>query len=250
MPLHKHFRNTDADVNGGDGRSFLCRWVCGVGTELDKQLPGGNYVVWVRTRTKLKLEQRIASFEDGPPMIYYDERESETRFPSFEPTPPLLSVPAVFDDDFNVRVMDSCEGPTIAAIVAFVCPSNKHSRASGHAFAERMCAYIRHGIGVVVIDIVNGMQSSWLPFLARSFGFSDQIAPMRDVETCAVSLRPRFRDNQGSVEVWCERLQIEQKMPVLPLAVRSGMFLKLDLEQSYETTLDQGGYRNRPYLFA
>lgn len=246
MPLLKHFHQDD---KRGFGRSFLHNWLCGITSALGKQLPGRDYVVWVRARSKLKVEHSIERFEQGPPMIWEDGLETGRYYESFAPALPSVTVPAVFDDDFQVRVMDLVEGPTLAAAVALVCPSNKSSLRSARAFAERVASCVHQGIGAVVVDIVNSTPASWLPFLARSLGFADKQFVGRNADMGVISLRPRYREGHASVEIWFETVEIGRPLPVIPVAVRSGMFLKLDLESVYEETLDRSGYRSRPYLF-
>ncbi len=65
-------------------------------------------------------------------------------------------------------------------------------------------------------------------------------------ELYAVAYRSVKREGKSRLEIWPERLALGRQLPTLPLGLPGGLFLPVNLEESYERTcrelrLDQNG---------
>jgi hypothetical protein len=70
------------------------------------------------------------------------------------PPTPIRVFPALFSDDFEVRVFSSVAGPTLVAANELVSPGNKDREETRRAFTAKCAAYLQRGIGLMVVDIV------------------------------------------------------------------------------------------------
>jgi hypothetical protein len=58
----------------------------------------------------------------------------------------------------------------------------------------------------------------------------------RGYELSATAYRPVEHDREGSLVIWNQPLELGAALPVLPLYLKSGPCLSIDLEATYERT--------------
>lgn len=86
----------------------------------------------------------------------------------------------------------------------------------------------------MIVDIVTDRKAN---LHAQLLGRVAPGGPAADEALYAGAYRPARRDDQTSLEVWYEALQPGQPLPVLPLWLRGGYGLPLDLGLTYEKTI-------------
>jgi hypothetical protein len=98
--------------------------------------------------------------------------------------------------------------------------------------------YLQQGVGLVTADIVTSRKHSLHVRLLEKFGSA--AAPQCQDALYASAYRPVEREQQPSLDVWCESLAIGKPLPTLPLWLRGGLSLPVDLEVTYERTWLEG----------
>ncbi|MGH7225748.1 MAG: DUF4058 domain-containing protein, partial [Gemmataceae bacterium] len=123
----------------------------------------------------------------------------------------------------------------LAGAIELVSPANKDRPDSRDAFVSMSANYLRQGVGLVVVDVVTDRHAE----LHREL--LERIAPEEATairaELYAASYRPVRRGEQSNVEVWHETLTLGGLLPTMPLWLRGGICLPVELEATYEHTL-------------
>jgi Protein of unknown function (DUF4058) len=140
-------------------------------------------------------------------------------------------------DSFEVRVYQDLGGAEVRAAIELVSPANKDREGSRRTFAAKCAGYLRHGIGVVVIDVVTDRSANLHHELFEALEVKGRQRPWESstglyaVAYRAVTVRKRPR-----VEAWPEKLTLGKTLPVLPLWLTLDLCVPLPLEQSYAAT--------------
>ena len=110
MPLRDHFRPPLSEER--DGESFLNALAVSLADDLNRRLPEG-YFAEEHTHGGTGVEIDVAAFEeagrpqaDGGPVATLPAQ-------AWAPPAPPRTIPAVFSDDFEVRVFSTRTGPTL-----------------------------------------------------------------------------------------------------------------------------------------
>jgi len=119
-------------------------------------------------------------------------------------------------------------------VVELVSPRNKDRNESRLGFAAKSAAYLQRGVGLVTVDVVTERKSTLHNELIKLMGVDAQFAMVGDAALYAVAYRPVRRNEMDQIDVWPITLSIGGVLPVLPLALRGGSPVPLDLEASYE----------------
>jgi hypothetical protein len=233
MPLRDHFHPPLSDERHWE--SFHAAWAGSLADDLNRRLPEG-YFAEELTHAGTGVEIDMATFERlaHPP----DPRGGggvTATLPSqvWSPPAPAFTVPAVFADDFEVRVFSTRTGPTLVAAIKLVSPRNKDRAEARRAFAVKGASYLHQGISLIVVDIVTGrpanLHNEILGLLAAAG--PAHLAP--DVMLYAVAYRPVRRQEREEIDLWPVPLALAATLPVLPLALNAEQVLSVDLEATY-----------------
>jgi hypothetical protein len=150
------------------------------------------------------------------------------------PLPAQTIALPVITDVVEVQIFDREGGPTLAGAIELVSLANKDRPEHRDAFVTRCAAYLQHGVGLVIIDVVTGRRANLPRELLDRLG-GESLLP-RGVEFYAAAYRPVERDGQPRLDIWQEGLAIDQTMPSLPLWLRGALCLEVDLEGTYDRT--------------
>src|SRR5262249_8090396 len=111
---------------------------------------------------------------------------------------------------------------------------NKGRPAERNAFVSKCAAFVQQGVGLMAVDVVTSRRASLhRDLLAR---VSPETPEQADGDLFAAAYRPVSREKQPTLEVWYEPLTLGRPLPTLPLWIRGGFSLPLDLEATYEHT--------------
>jgi hypothetical protein len=140
-------------------------------------------------------------------------------------------------DSYEVRVYRDLGGAELRAAVEPVSPANKDRDGSRRTFSAKCAGYLKHGIGVVIVNVVT----------ARSANLHRELFEVLEVKNrrvlwesptglYAVAYRAVTVRKRPRVEAWPEPLALGRALPVLPVWLDLDLYVPLSLEESYVAT--------------
>ncbi|MBY0512417.1 MAG: hypothetical protein K2P78_00730 [Gemmataceae bacterium] len=210
MPLLDHFHPPLSRTH--PWRGFHGAWAAAVARLLNAGvLPPGYYAVPFLDR-------------DGP--VEIDE-------PNQEPPGPILTLAVEWPpaDDVWVEVQSEDGDPRLAATVELVSPRNKDRPRARAAFAAKCAGHLRHGCGVVVVDVVTTRRADVHADVLAALGVEPQAGLPGAL--AAVSYRPLGREADGRLQLWPAAVEVGRPLPTLPLWLGGERSVPLDLEASH-----------------
>jgi hypothetical protein len=214
MPLLDHFRPPLASRRHWE--SFHSGWAYEMARWLNRTLIPAGYLAEPVVTLGTQLQVDVAAFD--------------------EPPATTLTMPAIFPDDIEVQVFQTEGGSRLVAAVELVSPRNKDRPEARRGFAAKCAAYLQRGIGLVVADMVTTPRQNLHDELADLLGQSPAPLYPTDSLLYVVAYRPSGRGGVGQIEVWPFDLTLGQALPTVPLALRDGPTVPLDLETTYQDT--------------
>jgi hypothetical protein len=221
MPLRDHFHRPLSPRR--HWTSFHAAWATFLSSQLNRLLPADYYAEPLCT---FVVEIDVATF---------DLEEQGNTPGGWTPSAPAQTVPiAAATDTVEVRVYRQEGGAALAACIELVSPSNKDRPAERDAFVSKCVSYLHEGIGLLVVDIVTSrLANLHTALLAR---MSPESNPVFTSALYTAAYRPVRREEQSELSVWQEALVIGQQLPKMPLWLREGPCLPVELEETYEQT--------------
>ncbi|HJT77396.1 MAG TPA: hypothetical protein VJ739_09370, partial [Gemmataceae bacterium] len=140
-------------------------------------------------------------------------------------------------DGYEIRVYQDLGGAELRATIELISPANKDRAGSRRTFAAKCAGYLRHGIAVVIVDIVTARTANLHEELFSTLGVKSRRAAWRSpTGLYAVAYRAVTARKSPRVEAWPEPLALGEALPVLPLWLALDLCVPLRLEESYVTT--------------
>lgn len=100
-----------------------------------------------------------------------------------------------------------------------------------------MHGYLKHGIAVVIVDIVTARTANLHRELFETLGVKSRRAVWRSpTDLYAVAYRAVTVRKSPRVEAWPERLALGETLPVMPLWLSLDLCVPVRLEESYMAT--------------
>jgi hypothetical protein len=104
------------------------------------------------------------------------------------------------------------------------------------AFTAKCQTYLQQGIGLIMVDLVTTLSANLHHELMQRLHLpSDQSAP----PLYAVAYRITQSENTPQLECWQESLTQGDLLPTLPLCLKGGLYLPIELERIYQYTCDR-----------
>jgi Protein of unknown function (DUF4058) len=224
MPLQDHFHPPLSLRR--HWHSFHNSWATYFAADLNQQLPPGYFA---EANVQFGIEIDVATFDETQPV-----NGNGSASQGWRPGPPLLTLPFTPATDLvEVAVFRESGGPTLAAAVELISPANKDRPESRDAFVSKCATYLYEGVGLIVADVVT----------ERRFNLHDALLARLvpgtaawGVALYAVSYHPAATGDQSALNLWPEELRVGDTLPSLPLWLRGGLCLPLDLEAAYTRT--------------
>ena len=140
-------------------------------------------------------------------------------------------------DSYEIRVYQDLGGAELRAAIELVSPANKDRAGSRRTFAAKCAGYLKHGIGLMIVDVVT----------ARSANLHEELFEALDVKTrravwksptglYAVAYRAVTARKSPRVEAWPEPLTLGEALPAMPLWLTLDLCVPVRLEESYLVT--------------
>lgn len=223
MPLLDHFHPPLSDRR--HWHSFHNSWATYLSSQLNSVLPEGYFA---EANVQFGVEIDVAAFEEPTAAV------SGT---GWVPPSPQTSVPLTLSEAVvEVGIFSRSGGPVLAGAVELVSPANKDRPAHRDALVTKCAAYLQAGVGLVLVDVVTDRSADVHSDLLQRLGTEAQSgSPL-----FAAAYRPVERDGARALDIWHEPVAIGQPLPTLPLWLRGGLCLPVELEATYmRTCLEQ-----------
>jgi hypothetical protein len=137
-------------------------------------------------------------------------------------------------DLVEIAIYQTEGGPVLAGAIELVSPANKDRPAHREAFLSKCRSYIQQGLGLVIVDIVTDRRADLHRLLL--LGLETDAGSANPTDLYAASYRPIERDGQPRLDIWHEPMTLRHPLPTVPLWLRGGLCLPVDLDASYERT--------------
>jgi hypothetical protein len=232
MPLLDHFHPPLHGPRRWEG--FHHSWATFIAQQLNQTLPAG-YFAESEISLGPELEIDVAAIELSLPNG--KGKASATAVWS----PPQAKITAKVDfsrlDSYEIRVYQDLGGAELRAAIELISPANKDRAGSRRTFAAKCAGHLKHGIGLVIVDIVT----------ARAANLHKELFAVLEVKSrrpvwhsptglYATAYRPVPVRKNPRVEVWPEVLALGKPLPDMPLWVSPEFSVPVRLEQSYVAT--------------
>jgi hypothetical protein len=236
MPLLDHFHPPLAPERSWE--SFHANWASTIGERLNLHLLPKGYFAETQVHIGNRIEVDVASFESAEtPQQEAHQGNGGVTVATWAPPAAALSMPAVFPDEVETLVFRESGGATLVAAIELICPRNKDRPEACRAFAAKCASYLQRGIGLVIVDIVTERHANLHDELVRLLEQAESFEFPTDAPLYAVAYHPIRRDPGGDqIDIWPAPMAVRQPLPTMPLALRGGPMLPLDLELTYTET--------------
>jgi Protein of unknown function (DUF4058) len=230
MPLLDHFHSPISE--GWHWESFHTAWATHIMGALNLRILPPGYRAGAQLHVG-RVEVDVPTFEQSGSSSTADGNGGVV-VEAWAPPTATLTMPALFPDEIEVQVFSTTSGLTLVGAVELVSPGNKDRPEERRAFAMKCGAYLQQRIGLVIVDIVTARLANLHNELIRLL---EQPADYRfpsDPSIYAVAYRPLHREPSGDqIDLWMVPLTIGQPLPTMPLALRDGPVIPIELEATY-----------------
>jgi hypothetical protein len=240
MPLFDHFRPpVEYDLPWD---SLHSAWATYLTTALNQRWLSRDFLALEHTHVGPLVEIDVATFERSGSATAPDTSNGgggvATLTEVYAPPRPLVAIPAVFPDCFEVRVFTTREGRRLVGAVELISPGNKDRPEARQAFLAKCANYLSQGVSVVVLDIVTdrsaNLHNELLHWLNAPGG---QLA--EDVSLYAAAYRPVLRGTKPQVDIWAQACAVGAALPTMPLRLTGDLFVPVEFEATYLETCRQ-----------
>jgi hypothetical protein len=238
MPLLDHFhppvseRRPWTTIHGG--------WAFEMMAQLNRALLPKGYFAAAEVVVTGRVEIDVGTFEepigDGDGNGDTGAVAVQTATQTITQPLTLVTIPAIFPDEYEVRVFREEGGATLVAAVEVVSPGNKDRPEARRAFAAKCASYLQAGVGLVIVDVVTERLANLHDELMRVLEQQPAFAFPPESPLYAVAYRPKKTKTAEQIDIRPYSLAVGQKLPVVPLSLSNGPTVPLDLESSYEET--------------
>jgi hypothetical protein len=228
MPLRDHFHPPLSARR--HWHAFHNAWATYISLDLNSRLPEGYFA---EGHVQFGIEIDVAAFEEGgrgggnvPP---------RGDGAAWTPPAPAQTLPlSLLRELVEVLVYASEGGPTLAGAIERVSPANKDCPAHRDALVAKCQAYVQQGVGLALVDVVTERTANLHNELLARVAATGVVQLSGNLY--AAAYRPVERGGQPSLDVWTESLAVGRPLPTLPLWLRGGLWLPVELEATYERT--------------
>jgi hypothetical protein len=222
MPLQDHFHPPLSLRR--HWHAFHNAWATYLSSELNRRLPPGYFA---EPNVQFNIRIDVAAFEEtgagaGDPGAWTP------------PAPPVSVAFTLATDIVEVLIYSSEGGPTLAAAIELVSPANKDRAVHRDAFVSKCAAYVQQGVGLVILDVVTDRGGNLHEELLTRLRATPAVPLSADLY--AVAYQPVSHDEDGRLNIWPQALAVGQPLPTLPLYLRGGPCVPIELEAVYERT--------------
>jgi Protein of unknown function (DUF4058) len=234
MPLLDHFHPPLRPPHRWEG--FLHAWTTFIAQQLNQDTLPRDYFAVPEITVGPELEIDVATVERTHSSGGETGAVATT---VWSPPRPKIAVQVDFAhlEGYEVLVYQDLGGAELRAAIELVSPANKDRDGNRRTFAAKCAGYLRHGIGVVIVDVVT----------VRSADLHEELFAVLEVKNrrsswasstglYAVAYRAVTVRTKPRIEVWPEVLTLGQALPVMPLWLSLDLCVPVRFEESYLIT--------------
>jgi hypothetical protein len=230
MPLLDHFHAPVYPRRPWE--SFHAVWATTILEYLNQVLPP-RYFAAVHIHLGQRIEADVVEFDQLADDKTTNGPAGNLALATWAPPAATLAVPAVFPDDIEVQIIDTRDDAVVVGVIELISPGNKDRPDARRAFAAKCSAYLQRGIGLIIIDVVTMRPASLHAELLGLLGWTGDCGLPSDAKLYAVAYWPTRREGNNLIEIWTAPLVVGDNLPTLPLALRGGRFVPVELETTY-----------------
>lgn len=219
MPLLDHFHPPLSERR--HWHSFHNSWATYLASQLNALLPAGYFA---EANVQFGIEIDVAAFE---------EPGSAAAPTGWTPPAPVCHPFEMSGVVVEVGIFSRSGGPQLVGAVELVSPANKDRQLHREAFLSKCVAYLQAGVGLVLVDVVTDRPADLHRELLLRLGVTD---PGPGPALSGSAFRAVERDGAKVLDVWREPIAVGQPLPTLPLWLRGGLCLPVELEATYQRT--------------
>lgn len=229
MALQDHFR-PPLSVRR-HWHAFHNAWATYIASDLNQRLPEGYFA---EPNVQFGIEIDVATFEE-PDLDRGAVQFRGSSYSAWIPPAPTQTLPfQPTSETVEISIFTSEAGPTLAGAIELVSPANKDRLLHRNAFVAKCGTYLQQGLGLVVVDVVTGRKANLHDeLLAR---IVPTVALRLNADLYTASYRVVDRNGQPSLDLWSETLTVGGSLPTMPLWLRGGLCLPVELNATYERT--------------
>ena len=234
MPLLDHFHPPLHGPRRWEG--FHHSWATFIAQQLNKDTLPDDYYAESEISLGPEMEIDVATIELRGP----DAGDKGTATAMWSPPKPKISARVDFAhlDSYEVQVFqDLGGGAELRGAIELISPSNKDREGTRRTFAAKCAGYLKHGIGVMIVDVVTSRYANLHEELFEVLEVKGRRATWRSRSGLyAVAYRPVTVRKAPRVEAWPVALALGEPLPVMPLWISRELCVPVRLEESYLTT--------------
>ncbi len=233
MPLLDHFHPPLHGPRRWEG--FHRAWATVIAQQLNRDALPPDYFAEPEISVGPEMEINVATLMLSPS----DPARTEIATMAWSPPRPKIAAKVDFSrlDGYEIRINQNRGGADLRAAIELVSPANKDRAGSRRIFAAKCAGYLKHGIAVVIVDIVTARTANLHQILFDTLGAKSRRAVWHSpTGLYAVAYRPVTVRKAPRVEAWPERLGLGQTLPVMPLWLSLDLCVPVHLEESYNAT--------------
>lgn len=232
MPLLDHFHPPLQDQ--APWTSICTMWIASLVKSLNRSLPRDRFRAFAKAHLSSTAEADVAEYEIDPTTTSNDGGVAVATLPA------LYTLEAQFPDEFEVQVHEYREGMRLSAVIELVSPGNKDREAERRRFTSKCAAYLSLGVGVIVVDVVTNRRANFHNLLLEELGGARHLLPPETASYVA-AYKPNPW-NPSSIEVWPYVAPVGSLIPSVPLPLREGPSILVDLEGTYSEAIADNGF--------
>ncbi len=209
--------------------AFHNAWATYIASDLNHRLPEGYFA---EPNVQFGIEIDVATFEE---LESFEDKNNNTsnRF-NWKPPTPTQTIPfQPVSEAVAINIFNQEQGPTLAGAIELVSPANKDRSANRSAFVSKCEAYLQQKIGLIIIDVVTTRTANLHNALLKkivSEGAWDE-PPLYTVAYQVVE-----HDIKPHLDIWHQKLEVGQQLPIMPLWLHGSICLPVDLGATYDLT--------------
>jgi hypothetical protein len=231
MPLLDHFHLPLHGPRRWEG--FHHSWATYIAAQLNQEALPAGYFAELEISLGPELEIDVANRE----LTASGNGGSATTV--YSPPRPKIAVKVDFArlDSYEIRVYQDLGGAELRAAIELISPANKDRAGSRRTFAAKCAGYLKHGIGVVIVDVVTARSRNLHGELFNNLGVTSRRPVWRSrTGLYAVAYRAVTVRKHPRVEAWPVALALGETLPVMPVWLSLDLCVPVRLEESYLVT--------------
>jgi hypothetical protein len=198
---------------------------------LNQRLPAGYFA---EPNAQFGIEIDAAAYGEVKPA---QASEASNALSNWEPRSPTATLPfQPTTDVVEVQVFSLYAGPTLVGAIEIVSPANKDRPVHWDTLSSKCQTYLQQGIGLILVDVVTNPTANLHNALMRRL---DLLSEPFQAVLYAVAYRVADLENAPHLDIWQKALSLSNPLPTLPLYLKGGLCIPVDLDQTYQLTYDR-----------